>query len=34
MAFAGENAGGNFAINTALAARDARLPMQRHILSV
>jgi acetyl esterase/lipase len=34
MAFAGESAGGNLAINTALAARDARLPMPRHILSV
>jgi acetyl esterase/lipase len=34
MAFAGESAGGNLAINTAIAARDNRLPMPRHILSV
>jgi acetyl esterase/lipase len=34
MAFAGESAGGNLAINTAMAARDARLPMPRHILSI
>jgi acetyl esterase/lipase len=34
MAFAGESAGGNLAIATAIAARNARLPMPRHILSV
>ena len=34
MAFAGESAGGNLAINTAIAARNQRLPMPRHILSV
>ena len=34
MAFAGESAGGNLAINTAIAAREARLPMPRAILSV
>ena len=34
MAFAGESAGGNLAINTAIAARNLRLPMPRHILSV
>ena len=34
MAFAGESAGGNLAINTAIAARNNRLPMPRHILSV
>lgn len=34
MAFAGESAGGNLAINTAIAARDSRLPMPRHILAV
>lgn len=34
MAFAGESAGGNLAITTAIAARDAHLPMPRHILSV
>lgn len=34
MAFAGESAGGNLAITTAIAARNARLPMPRHILSV
>ena len=34
MAFSGESAGGNLAVATAIAARDARLPMPRHILSV
>lgn len=34
MAFAGESAGGNLAITTAIAARDARLTMPRAILSV
>ena len=34
MAFAGESAGGNLAVATAIAARDRRLPMPRHILSV
>jgi acetyl esterase/lipase len=34
MASAGESAGGNLAIATAIAARNARLPMPRHILSV
>ena len=34
MAFAGESADGNLAINTAIAARNQRLPMPRHILSV
>ncbi len=31
MAVAGESAGGNLAINTAIAARDARLPMPVHM---
>ena len=34
IAFVGESAGGNLAINTALAARDQQLPMPRHIVSV
>ena len=34
MAFAGESAGGNLAINTAIAARNGRLPMPRAILAV
>ena len=34
MAFAGESAGGNLAITTAIGARNQRLPMPRHILSV
>ena len=34
MAFAGESAGGNLAIATAVAARDAGLPLPKHILSV
>ena len=34
MAFAGESAGGNLAIATAIAARNSRLMMPRHILSV
>lgn len=34
LAFAGESAGGNLAINTAISARDQHLPMPRHILSV
>lgn len=34
MALAGESAGGNLAINVAIAARNQRLPMPRHILSV
>lgn len=34
MAFAGESAGGNLAITTAIAARDRGLAMPRHILSV
>lgn len=34
MAFAGESAGGNLAIATAIAARNRHLPMPRHILSV
>ncbi len=34
MAFAGESAGGNLAIATSVAARDAGLPLPRHILSV
>lgn len=34
MAFAGESAGGNLAITTAIAARNAHLPMPRAILSV
>lgn len=34
MAFAGESAGGNLAIATAIAARNQQLPMPRAILSV
>lgn len=34
LAFVGESAGGNLAINTAIAARDQHLPMPRHIVSV
>jgi acetyl esterase/lipase len=34
IAFAGESAGGNLAVATALQARDAGLPQPRHILSV
>lgn len=34
IAFAGESAGGNLAVATAMMARDARLPLPRHILSV
>ena len=34
IAFAGESAGGNLAISTAVQARDAGLPAPRHILSV
>lgn len=34
VALAGESAGGNLAITTAIAARNQRLPMPRHILSV
>jgi acetyl esterase len=34
LALAGESAGGNLAIATAVAARDAGLPAPRHILSV
>lgn len=34
LAFVGESAGGNLAINTAIAARMQRLPMPRHIVSV
>ncbi len=34
MALAGESAGGNLAVATAIAARDAGLAMPRHILSV
>jgi acetyl esterase/lipase len=33
-AVAGESAGGNLAVNTAIAARDAGLPMPRHMLLV
>lgn len=34
IAFAGESAGGNLAVATAMLARDAGLPQPRHILSV
>ena len=34
MALAGESAGGNLAIATTIAARDAGLPLPKHILSV
>ena len=34
IAFAGESAGGNLAVSTAMLARDAQLPLPRHILSV
>ncbi len=34
IAFAGESAGGNLAVSTAMLARDAGLPLPRHILSV
>lgn len=34
MAFAGESAGGNLAVANAIYARDNRLPMPAHILSV
>lgn len=34
IAFAGESAGGNLAVATAMQARDAGLPLPRHILSV
>ncbi|QKV51440.1 alpha/beta hydrolase [Comamonas antarctica] len=34
LALAGESAGGNLAVATAFAARNAGLPMPRHILSV
>ncbi|GAC1506370.1 MAG: alpha/beta hydrolase [Steroidobacteraceae bacterium] len=34
IAIAGESAGGNLAVATAIAARDAKLPMPLHILSV
>lgn len=34
MALAGESAGGNLAVATAIAARDAGLPMPAHIVSV
>lgn len=34
MAFAGESAGGNLAVATAIAARNGRLMLPRHILSV
>lgn len=34
LAFVGESAGGNLAINTAITARDQHLPMPRHIVSV
>ena len=34
IALAGESAGGNLAVTTAIQARDARLPLPRHILSV
>ena len=34
LAFAGESAGGNLVIATAVAARDAGLPLPKHILSV
>ncbi|WP_201501104.1 alpha/beta hydrolase fold domain-containing protein, partial [Klebsiella oxytoca] len=34
IAFAGESAGGNLAVTTAIPARDAGLALPRHILSV
>ncbi|MDA8522348.1 alpha/beta hydrolase [Acidovorax sp. NCPPB 4044] len=34
LALAGESAGGNLAVATAIAARDAGLPTARHVLSV
>ena len=34
IAFAGESAGGNLSVSTAMLARDAGLPLPRHILSV
>jgi acetyl esterase/lipase len=34
IAFAGESAGGNLAVATAMQARDAQLPLPRHIVSV
>ena len=34
LALAGESAGGNLALATALAARDQRLPAPRHVLAV
>lgn len=34
VALAGESAGGNLAVATAIAARDARLPLPVHVLSV
>lgn len=34
IALAGESAGGNLALATAIAARDAGLPLPRHVLSV
>ena len=34
VAFAGESAGGNLAVSTAMQARDAGLPLPRHIVSV
>ena len=34
IAFAGESAGGNLAVSTAMQARDAGLPLPRHIVSV
>lgn len=34
MALAGESAGGNLAVATAIAARDARLPLPKYILAV
>ncbi|MBA3577379.1 MAG: alpha/beta hydrolase [Sphingomonas sp.] len=34
IAFAGESAGGNLSVATAMLARDAGLPLPRHILSV
>lgn len=34
LALAGESAGGNLAVATAIAARDAALPMPRHVVAV
>ncbi len=34
IALAGESAGGNLAVATAIAARDAKLPMPEHVLAV